>query len=83
MTKEELVNVTGLFTWLWDCHFHIETDVGNFLWSDPDYNGDDTIRPCGTYAEILDEFQIDFGREKGRHRIGDYTGETFTYVEKK
>ena len=44
ITKGDLLNLIGDFTWLWNDIFFIETEQGNFVWSDPEYNGDNTIR---------------------------------------
>ena len=33
------------FTWNWNDLFFLETAKGNFVWSDPEYGGDNTIRP--------------------------------------
>jgi len=64
----------GHFTWDYGMRFHIETIHGYFEWSDPDYGGDNTIIPCGTYAEWLSKHNLQFGRDKGYHMIGDYCG---------
>ncbi len=73
ITQEELAPTVGTFTWNFGNKFHIETQIGNFEWSDPNYaGGDNTIRPCGTYAEWLNKENIEFGREKGEHIIGSY-----------
>ncbi len=55
--------------------FFLETAKGNFEWSDPDYGGDNTIRPFeGTYAEWCEKEGIPYGRGKGKRTIGDYCG---------
>lgn len=64
------------FTWcLCGEWFHLETNDGCYEWSDPDYGGDNTIRPCGSLAEWYEDRGIPFGRCKGRHLIRDYCGE--------
>ena len=81
VTKEEFLNVVGEFTWMWGMDFFIETDVGNFIWKDPDYQGDNTIRRYnGSYNDYLKEFDIDFGRDKGKHMISEYCGTEFKLV---
>ena len=79
MNKETLLTLNGDFTWNFGQHFLIETEKGLFVWSDPDYSGDNTIRPFKGTME--DFFGGQHGRDKGRHFISDYVGENFTYVE--
>jgi hypothetical protein len=63
------------FTWFWNDKFFLETKKGNFIWSSPDYNGDNTIVPFdGTYVDYCEKENIDFGRAKGDHEIGRYCG---------
>lgn len=82
MTKEELIRTRGEFTWCWGQDFFIETPSGNFHWKDPDYQGDNTIRPFyGTLADFCKMCHVDFGRDKGKHLIGSYVGENFTLVD--
>jgi len=72
----KIFDTVGQFTWLWDDRFFIETkDHGNFIWSDPGYDGDNTIRKCSiSYKQYLKENDIDFGRDKGPHIIAEYCG---------
>lgn len=79
MTKEKLMNMVGEFTWNFGQQFFIETSEGNFIWNDPDYNGDNTIRKYN--GSLQDYFGKSFGRDKGKHYIKDYCGENFTYIE--
>ena len=61
------------FTWDFGQNFILKVDNRFYIWSDPDYNGDNTIRPLkGTFAEYFRGF---FGRDKGTHRISDYCGQ--------
>lgn len=76
--KEQLMNVVGEFTWDFGQNFFIETPIGNFVWSDPDYYGDNTIRTFN--GSIQDYFGEGFGRCKGRHTISGYCGEDFEFV---
>lgn len=80
MTKEKLAGMVGEFTWDFGQNFFIETSEGNFVWSDPAYNGDNTIRPYNGTVE--DYFGNSFGRDKGKHYIGKYCGDQFTLVDK-
>lgn len=51
------------FTWLWTNEFFLETSDGNYIWSDPSYGGDNTIRPYfDTFQEYLKECHISYGR---------------------
>lgn len=83
VTKELLLELVGDFTWDFGHQFFIETEVGNFVWSDPDYQGDDTMRLFkGSYNDWIGGqggFGA-FGRSKGRHQISRYCGDKFTLV---
>jgi len=69
------LNTIGEFTWSFSDKFFIETDVGNFVWSDPDYQGDNTIVLFrGSYKDWCREIGIPFGRDKGKHTIEGYCG---------
>jgi len=81
MTKEELLDMVGKFTWSFGHLFHIETKAGCFEWSDPDYDGDNTIRPCGSYKNWVKKHGIPYGRAKGRHVIRGYCGENWILVD--
>lgn len=75
------LDTVGHFTWDFGQRFHIETVDGNYEWSDPDYNGDNTIRPAPPYPQWLDKQNIEFGRDKGRHTIRDYCGPDVKIME--
>lgn len=79
MNKEKLMKMIREFTWNFGNQFFIETEEGNFIWSDPSYNGDNTIRKYN--GSLEDYFGNSFGRDKGKHYISDYCGEDFTFVE--
>jgi hypothetical protein len=72
MTREEFLSLRGDFTWDFGCHFFIETAHGNFIWSDPDYNGDNTIQK--TDLTCAEYFGSSFGRCKGAAFIGSRCG---------
>jgi hypothetical protein len=80
LTKEQIGNLVGSFTWNFCTTFFIEAgDAGNLVWSDPEYGGTGEIRPFhGTYQQWIKTENIPFGRDKGTHIINDYCGE-FTY----
>lgn len=78
VSKENLAEQLGNFTWDFGQCFFIETMFGNFVWSDPDYYGDNTIKPFD--GTIQDYFGKSFGRCKGSHIISSYCGEDFTLV---
>lgn len=79
MNKEKLLDMIGDFTWNFASHFFIETNEGNFIWSDPDYYGDNTIIPY--QGTVQDYFGDSFGRCKGRHLIRLYCGEDIIFKE--
>ena len=69
------------FCWGFGCEFFLETSRGNFVWSDPDYNGDNTIRRFdGTYKDWCKKSGIPFARDKGRHVIRDYCGADVAFI---
>lgn len=82
LLKSILLQVRGRFAWAHGPDWLIETPIGNFHWSDPDYNGDNTIRPyqgdsLGFSKEFLHGNPI---RDKGFHDIERYCGTEFTVV---
>ena len=77
------LDAVGNFTWLWGQYFFIETNHNNYVWSDPEYGGDDTIRPYdGSLEKFCNELNIPLGRDKGRHVIRDYCGDDVQIVRK-
>ena len=63
------------FTWNYGNEFFLETSEGNYVWFDPDYQGNNTIVEFqGNYKLWCEVNNIPFGRDKGKHRIGDYCG---------
>ncbi len=71
LKADDVANLVGNFTWDFGQYFFIETKKGNFIWSDPDYNGDNKLTPYeGSYKDWMKPPL--FGRSKGKHRIGDY-----------
>ena len=61
------------FTWNFGQLFLLESGGKYYVWSDPDYNGDNTIK---TFTGNPRNFTMKgfSGRCKGSHRIGDYCG---------
>jgi len=76
LTKHEVANLVGDFTWDFSCYFFIETNEGNFIWSDPDYQGDNTIKATNLSYEQWINGSV--GRSKGKHIISHYCGEDFS-----
>ena len=73
LNAKEVAELCGEFTWDFGQHFFIETEKGNFIWSDPDYGGDNTLTPFE--GGIKNFFTDDgYGRDKGTHIISDYCG---------
>jgi hypothetical protein len=70
------------FTWFWGDKFFLETEHGNYIWSNPDYpGGDNTIRSYGAnYKYYCKETGVLFARDKGKHRIRDYCGDQVQFI---
>ena len=82
VTRSELLNFMGSFTWFWCEVFFIETKEGNFIWSDPGYNGDNTIKPFnGSIFDFQKQYGYDYGRDKGEHQIYKKCGEDIIFVK--
>ena len=78
VSKEEFMNCVGDFTYMWGQTFLIETPYGNYIWLDPEYNGDNSMTKFdGNYWKACSYLNIPFGRSKGQHVIKDYCGEDF------
>lgn len=75
-----LGSLFGRFTWDFGQLFFIETEVGNFVWSDPGYGGDNTIRCVKDSDNIAEFFGNAFVKYRGRHRIIDYCGKDVRFV---
>lgn len=75
--KEKLtLDDIGDFCWDFGQCFFIETNKGNFVWSDPVYAGNNTIRPYdGDIGDFCRKNHIPFLRDKGCHTIRSYCGE--------
>lgn len=62
-------STSGEFTWDFGQTFYVRTDEGNFIFSDPVYNGDNTLRETNqTYDEWIDTGA--WGRDKGMRNLG-------------
>ena len=69
------------FCWGFDEFFFLETDKGNYVWSDPEYSGDNTIRKFnGTYEKWCKSQSIPFARDKGQHIIRNYCGDAVIII---
>lgn len=78
---KNLLDLSADFTWMWDQHFFVETEGCNYVWSDPRYDGDNTLRLYyGSLADYCKEQGIDFGRCKGNHVIRRYCGDDVKVV---
>ena len=66
------------FTWNFGMLFFVETSIGNFIWSDPDYGGDNSFRK--TNQTINEFFGSSFGRCKGKHKIENYCGSFISII---
>lgn len=76
--EELTINDHADFTWDFGCEFFLESVKGNFVWSDPDYGGDNIIRRFNeSYAE-WSKGQV--ARSKGVHYVGRYCGDDVKIV---
>lgn len=75
MDVKEILDLPGEFTWMFGHEFFVETPEGNFIFSDPDYGGRNTLTYCKSdYKEFLDTRPEPFGRSKGKHIIKNFCG---------
>ena len=80
MTRNEILNLNGDFTWDFGNQFFIETPRGNFVWSDPDYDGNNILRAVKcSYKEWIGPGR--YGRDKGKHRIEGYCGDKVKIID--
>lgn len=67
------------FIWDFGQEFFLETEHGNYIWSDPDYDGDNTLRKTHlSYDMWIGDM---YGRDKGTHYIEDYCGPNVKIIE--
>lgn len=73
---QDILNDRAQFTWSFGQTFFVETmQHGNFIWSDPDYQGDNSFTPFhDSYNDWCKESGIPYGRDKGTHEIKSYCG---------
>lgn len=70
----------GNFTWNFGQHFLIQVGNKYYVWSDPDYNGDNTIRPFkGNPRNFASPGFC--GRSKGKHIISHYCGGEVKFID--
>lgn len=82
ITKEKLLTLVGEFLWSFSNEFFIITEVGSFIWKDPNYpGGDNTIAPYAQdFNAWLKERNLPYARDKGKHVIGHYCGSDFSLI---
>lgn len=69
------------FIWLYDDEFFLITEKGNYIWSSPMHNGDNTIREYhSNLSHYLEETGIACGKCKGRHMIKSYCGDKVIFT---
>lgn len=80
--KENLLVSEGRFTWDFGSRFAVETNLGLFEWSDPEYNGDNSMRFLvnKSFSDWLEMSNIPYGRDKGNHIVKDYCGKEFNLI---
>ena len=77
------LNKMMYFTWSYGKEFFLSPNEDpnhehNYIWSDPEYQGDGTIR-C--YNGTIKQYFGSSGRCKGCHRIVDFCGSNTTFIE--
>jgi len=74
---QKILDDTADFAWSYGQTFFVETKCnGNFVWSDPDYDGDNTLTKFnGNYGDWIKQIGIPFARCKGKHVVKHYCGE--------
>ena len=74
ITKDSLAE----FLWTHGSEWLLIVEDESYIWSDPEYGGDGTIRPMN--QEDVERFnRAEEGcalRDKGVHRVGNYCGES-------
>ena len=81
LTKDFLESRAGYFTHITGCKWFLTTDIGNFVWSDPQYNGDNTMTLFnGSYEDYCTQNDLNQNRSKGVHLVNRFCGEEFTLV---
>ena len=81
LTNEQVGNLWGEFTWDFGKRFFIETEAGNFVWSDPSYGGDNTMYEfTGTFQQWLGLQGLAYGRSKGNNYISNFCGNKFILI---
>lgn len=76
-----ILDSVGDFTWGFGSQFFITCKHGNFIYSDPDYNGDNTIRRTRhTLQSWMDQVVDGYGRDKGEHVIRNYVNPNVRFI---
>ena len=70
--KEELLKQRGKFTWDFGDVYFIETNIGNFLWSDPYLAGDNTMTQVD--KTMKEYFQYYRGINQGIRDVSYFCG---------
>lgn len=80
--REEILDTVGEFTWCFGRYFFVELPFGNYEWSNPDYDGDNTFKRFkGSWDDYLSANGIHSGRSKGSHKVSDYCGKDITLID--
>lgn len=80
--KNDITSELADFSWAWNDKFFVQikhpinpANGGNYVWSDPDYGGDNTLTKFeGSLIDFLRREKVEFVRDKGLHIIGQYCG---------
>lgn len=73
-TRQDILNDRAEFTWDFGQEFYVKTEnYGSYIWSDPDYRGDNTFKQTALSYEQHMEGMM--GRDKGVHNVERYCGD--------
>ena len=77
LTREELLKLPAKVTFFPGHDCFLETEQGNFVWSDPEYGGDNTLRPhTGLLSDFIERIKpAVIGMALGKKSIQDCCGD--------
>ena len=77
--REKILDDVAEFSWDFGQKFFVETyQHGNFVWNDPDYNGDNTFKQTAqTFKEYANGMLF---RDKGIRHVKSYCGDDIEII---